>query len=257
MVKESKTKRPGIQVIARAIAVLRALKDQPNGLSLGELAKLLSMPRATVQRIVDALGRENMVISATPTRGVRLGPGILALAAATRFDIAEIARPTLEEISRACGETVVLTLLDGDKLVLVDQRSGGHQLRAESTIGETLPLHATAPGKAILAGMGNDQLTQVKKKLTLTPFTAKTVVTWTELDKSLARIRKTGIAVDSQEHAIGISALAACFQLPNAEWASISIPVPTQRFAELQARLQKLLTSQVARLKLILGNDAC
>ena len=69
----------GIQVIARAVGVLHKLREHPDGLSLGELAKLLKLPRSTIQRIVAALDDENLVISASPTRGVRLGPALLAL----------------------------------------------------------------------------------------------------------------------------------------------------------------------------------
>ena len=55
--------RSGVQVIARAASVLRALREHPDGLSLGELAKLLSLPRevakhpTTGEPIVANLGR--------------------------------------------------------------------------------------------------------------------------------------------------------------------------------------------------------
>lgn len=44
-----------IQVIGRAAAVLRALEDEPSGLSLGDIAKRVNLARSTVQRIVGAL----------------------------------------------------------------------------------------------------------------------------------------------------------------------------------------------------------
>jgi len=44
------SERQGIQVIARAAALLRALERRPEGLSLGELAKAVSLPRSTVRR---------------------------------------------------------------------------------------------------------------------------------------------------------------------------------------------------------------
>ena len=47
----------GIQVIARAANVLRSLEDKPDGLSLGQIAKRVSLARSTVQRIVGALGQ--------------------------------------------------------------------------------------------------------------------------------------------------------------------------------------------------------
>ena len=55
----SKATKKGIQVIARAAAVLRALENEPAGLSLGKIAQRVDLSRSTVQRIVDALAAVN------------------------------------------------------------------------------------------------------------------------------------------------------------------------------------------------------
>ena len=72
--KDDVKTKDGIQVIARAAAVLRALKDSQTGLSLGQIADRVALPRSTVQRIVAALIDERLLI-ATRAAGVRLGPG--------------------------------------------------------------------------------------------------------------------------------------------------------------------------------------
>lgn len=252
---EAGTERPGgIQVIARAAAVLRALKEHPAGLSLGELAKLLQLPRSTVQRIVDALDEENLVIAASPTRGVRLGPALLALASATRFEIAELARPVLEEISRECGETVDLSLMDGDKLVFVDQVSGVHRLRAESAVGVSFPLHSTAPGKAMLAAMDAPMLANLRPRLRLTRLTPRTITAWPVLLDALARTRETGVGVDDEENSLGICAVAVALRVHGGELAAISVPVPTQRFADHRERLTALLSAGVEKLQRMAGS---
>lgn len=243
----------GIQVIARAAAVLRALKEHPAGLSLGELAKLLGLPRSTIQRIVDALDDENLVIAASPTRGVRLGPALLALAAATRFEIAELARPVLQEISRDCGETVDLSLLDGDKLVFVDQVSGVHRLRAESAVGVSFALHSTAPGKAMLAAMDEHALGNLRPRLRLTRLTPRTITAWPVLADELSRVRESGVGVDDEENSVGICALAVALHLPGGELAAVSVPVPTQRFADQRDHLKTLLLARVERLQQMIG----
>lgn len=240
----------GIQVIARAAAVLRALQHHPHGLSLGELAKLLDLPRSTVQRIVDALDQENLVIAASARRGVRLGPALIALGAATKFEIAEIARATLADISRATGETVDLSLLDGDKLVFVEQVSAEHQrLRAESGVGIAFPLHCTANGKAMLARLEPEVLEKLKKKLKLQRYTANTLTTWAELSRELDQVAHTGVAVDNEEHSEGICAVSASLRLPDGGLAAISVPVPTPRFQQQQERLSELLLQHCQRLQ--------
>ena len=79
----------GVQVIARAAAVLRALG--PDGMSLGKLAQATGLPRSTVQRIVDALAAENLVEVAAG--GVRPGWGLQQLAQSAHTDITVRARP--------------------------------------------------------------------------------------------------------------------------------------------------------------------
>ena len=53
--KTKKSEKSGIQLIARSAAILRTLRDHPNGVSLGQIAANVDLPRSTVQRIIGAL----------------------------------------------------------------------------------------------------------------------------------------------------------------------------------------------------------
>ena len=145
--------RNGIQVIARAAAVLRALKGSPGGLSLGQIADRVGLPRSTVQRIVGALQAERLVITSGGAGGIRLGPELHALAESARFNIAEMIGRMLQDLSRETEETVDLSVLRGNVLVFIDQIPGTQRLRAVSSVGEAFPLTTTANGKACLSLM--------------------------------------------------------------------------------------------------------
>ncbi len=238
----SATQRLGVQVLARAAGILRALEQNPDGLSLGEIAKIVELPRSTVQRIVDALDREGIVIAASLTSKVRLGPALIALAAATQFEIADVVRPTLMQLAKITGETVDLAILGQDKLIFVDHIEGTHRLRAVSAVGVSFPLHCSANGKVLLAALPEPTLEKMRRRLKLTRFTKNTIVSWSELDRELNSIRKSGIAIDREEHTIGISAVASAVRGPGGELAAVSIPVPTQRFLLSEKELtQKLI----------------
>ena len=235
------TDRQGIQVISRAAALLRALELHPDGLSLGELARKVKLARSTVQRIVDALHREGFVIAASTTSGVRLGPGLLALAASTRFHIGEVARQTLEALAKDCAETVDLSLFDHDKVVFIDQIAGKQRLTAMSAVGGSFPLHSSANGKAVLASMSDSEIANLRKRVPLIPVTPNTITTWSQLEKEIEKIRQQGVAFDHEENSIGISAISMALRSPAGEIAAISIPAPTHRFETNQARLETLL----------------
>jgi len=241
--------RQGIQVIARAAAMLRALERRPEGLSLGELAKAVSLPRSTVQRIVDALDDEGLVLAASASSGVRLGPALLSLAAATRFHIAEAARETLEALAKECGETVDLSVLDQHKVVFIDQVAGTHRLTAISAVGVSFPLHSSANGKAMLAAMADDDIAKLTRRLRLTAVTPNTITSWDQLEREIEQIRSQGIAFDREENSLGICAVSVAIRSSIGELAAISIPVPTQRFTETEAELTKVLIAHRDRLQ--------
>jgi DNA-binding IclR family transcriptional regulator len=236
----------GVQVIARAVAILRALKNQDAGLSLGQIAERVALPRSTVQRLVDALKAERLVIAAGPDGGVRLGPEIQSLAESGRMDVVAFCRPHLLALSRLTGETVDLAVLKGDRLVFIDQVIGEQRLRAVSFIGETFPLSNTANGKAALALLPDTAVAEVlRRERPRRPPGA--------FLRELADVRATGLAFDLEEHSAGISAVGAAFRDRAGSIYAISIPVPAARFAANRASLAEALGEAVGRIAASLG----
>jgi DNA-binding IclR family transcriptional regulator len=222
-----------IQVIARAAAILRALEHETGGLSLGQIAQRVDLARSTVQRIVAALEAEKLVVPASPSGRVRLGPAIVRLANSVGSDFATLARPFLKSLSSELHETVDLATVKGDHLVFIDQIVGSHRLRTVSAVGEAFPLHCSANGKAYLAQLDDKAI----EKLIGRRYEARTPRTLTRLDALLAdlkAVRKTGIAFDREEHTIGICAAGVALRDLSGNHVVISVPVPAARFADQQ-----------------------
>ncbi len=241
--------RQGIQVISRAASILRTLERKPDGMSLGEIATEVDLPRSTVQRIVDALDRENLVLASSTAHGVRLGPAILRLAAATRFEIGAVARETMENLARATGETVDLSVADDDKAVFVDQVAGTQRLLAVSAVGGSFPLHCSANGKAFLGAFSEAHLARLRKRLVLERHTKNTITTWAALDREIARVRESGVAFDREENTAGICAVACAFETPRGELAAISVEAPAERFVAHEAVLVRALVTHCNQLR--------
>src|SRR5690349_19044921 len=91
--------RHGVQAIARAAAVLRALEASPSGLGVSELSAATELPKSTVHRLVVALAAEQLVAQ-DPDGRVRLGGGIARLAAASRDALGVGLRPFLLDLRR-------------------------------------------------------------------------------------------------------------------------------------------------------------
>jgi DNA-binding IclR family transcriptional regulator len=225
-----------VQVIARAAAILRSLEDQAAGLSLGQIAQRVGLARSTVQRIVAALATEKFIIAASPNGRVRLGPTILRLAAAARTDFVAIARPYLVELSQELKETVDLSVVKHDHLVFIDQVIGPQRLRTVSAVGETFPLHCTANGKAYLAELDDAAIARLIGT-SYEPRTPHTLTRLTDLLNDIKSVRKSGVAVDREEHTLGICAVGVVSRDAAGNVVAISVPVPAQRFYKHQRHI--------------------
>lgn len=221
------TGRSGIQVIARAASVLRALKDDPSGLSLGQIADRAGLPRSTVQRIVAALQEERLVIAQSKGNGVRLGPELHALARAARYNIVDRCRPYLTHLRDSLGETVDLSVLRGGQMIFLDQVPGSHRLRTISSVGEVFPLTTTANGRACLALMPEPRA----EALALAEWNGD-ATNWPALQAQLLRVRSIGLAEDLDNHTDGISALGIAFADLAGDLHAISVPIPSSRFPD-------------------------
>jgi DNA-binding IclR family transcriptional regulator len=221
-----------IQVISRAADILGVLKQDNGGLSLGQIAIRVGLPRSTVQRIVNALIKERFVLASSKGGGLRLGPEIQSLAEAGKIDIAELVRPALKKLSDQTGETVDLAVLRGDHMAFVDQVVGTQRLRAVSAVGETFPLTTTANGKAVLAILDDEMVARLAVgELRAAPGAPRKLA---DFMNEIEAIRRDGYALDLDEHTEGISAVGAAFADPAGSQFAISMPVPTNRFRREQ-----------------------
>lgn len=236
----------GIQVIARAARILRVLKDDTSGMSLGQIAEAVHLPRSTVQRIVSALRRESMIIVDANGRGHRLGPELSALAEATRYNIVDRCRPLLIGLMQATGETTDLSVLRGSSMIFLDQVPGTQRLRTVSAVGAVFPLTTTANGRACLAKLPDEQATRLAEE----EWNRQGIKGDRAAFRSgLDRVRETGLAFDLDEHTRGISAVGIAFADWQGDLHSISVPVPTTRFAIRRAEVESAIRNTAAQVQ--------
>ncbi len=241
----------GKQVIARAAAVLKALENQPQGLSLSQVAKAAELPKTTAHRIIAALEAQQLVI--TGPGGVKLGPALARLAAAAHTDVIGIARPLIEALGRRTRETVDLCVFRGLHAISVDQYSSDQELRVVSPTGTAFPCHCTAHGKALLASLEAGELDSLFRGITLEKRTAASISSLPALKTELEQIRAHGFAIDREEHARGVCGIGVTIRTGMTERYAMSIAVPALRFDENLERLQAALMQCKAEIEAVTG----
>ena len=122
-----------------------------------------------------------------------------------------MARPYLEKLAAHTDATALLSRIEGNSVVVIDQSTamcGGIYVTTE--IGTLLPLHATSQGKLLLAAMSD---ASAKAFLSgagqLESFTPHTIVEQESILRELGQIRANGYAVENGEYKIGLRSVSA------------------------------------------------
>jgi DNA-binding IclR family transcriptional regulator len=226
----SNAERNGVQVVHRTAAILRALRGETDGLSLSQIAGRVGLARSTVHRLVTALEQERFVVSASSSRGFRLGPSLASLAWAAARDLTVMIHPFLVELSLELNETVDLAVREHDSVLFVDQvPAAGQRLRAVSAVGASFPVHCTANGKALLAQLPDVDIERLLPR-DLEQLTPQTITSRDELLSELEHVRRDGFATDREEHTLGICAIGTALDTQGGPVAAVTVPLPTQRF---------------------------
>jgi len=137
-----------VGVLDKAVTILTALEQGP--LTLADLVTATGQSRATAHRLASALEAHGLVRRTGDGR-FALGLRLLALgrAAANALSLREAARPALEALRDATGESVQLYVRQGDRRVCVDALESVHGLRTIVPVGAALPLDKGSAGRVL------------------------------------------------------------------------------------------------------------
>lgn len=199
--------------LRRALALLDvcALETDPSGLTAAEIGRRLGVHKSTVLRLAAPLLETELLRRDTTSGRFRLGPGALRLGHAylSTLEIEAVAASALDELARTSGCTSVLAVPDGLQVRVAGHRAApGTGGRVAIRVPESVPLHCSASGKAILSVSGAALLERAVAG-GLRAATSRSITDPGELRAELLRTRRRGFAVDDRERDPDTRAVAA------------------------------------------------
>jgi IclR family acetate operon transcriptional repressor len=217
----------GVQSLDRAFMILETMADAGGVIGLSQLSEKAGLPLATIHRLIRTLVDLGYVRQ-EESRQYALGPRLMRLADTTAVRIGTWANPYMTAAVSELHESVNLAVLDGDAVVYVAQvQPSSNFMRMFTEVGRrTLP-HSTAVGKAMLAGLTDDQIEGLLQRTGMPRHTDQTLTTPEELLSEVAKIRERGYAVDEGEQEIGVRCVAVAVpDAPKPMAISMSGPSP-------------------------------
>src|SRR5215471_6666720 len=189
--------------VLRAFQILSLIRER-GPMTVREVAAGLDLPRSSVHELIHTLATLGAISTADGASG-RFTLGLLlhelGSAYISEVDLAREGQRAAERVAAACGETVHLATLDGVEVVYLAKVDSVHAVRMVSAIGRRLPAHCTGVGKALLAGLSDDELALRfgGDAASLPAMTPRSIPTVEALRQALVDVRWRGHAIDDCE----------------------------------------------------------
>jgi DNA-binding IclR family transcriptional regulator len=220
-----------VQALDRAFAVLDLLGESDMPLGLAQVASSLQLHKSTAHRFLMVLERHRMV-ERTVNGKFRLGLRLFDLGnrAIDQYDLRDRAQPHLRRLVAETEETAHLCILEGSHVIYIDKIEPARAVRMITRIGASNPVHCTSVGKAILAFMPEERISDVLSRTRFERFTHRTITTPEALRTEIEKTKRRGYAVDDEEFEEGLRCIAVpLLDAQRTPVAAVSVSGPSFR----------------------------
>jgi len=241
----------------RCLSIIELLADGARDMPLGEIAERLKLPKSGAHRLLATLVDLGWAEKDPETSFYRLTMRLATIG--QQFYVAtgipDICQPILDRVAQQSHEFVRLAVVDGHFLVWVAHAQGASAgLRYQPSLASnTVPLFATASGKAWLATLPSDQAMQIVMKngglRDAGRYGPNVVRSIEALSREIKATARRGYGLVLSEAEFGVTAVAAAIRADDASptLGTVSIAGPSARVTEKRANELAPLVLRVAR----------
>jgi DNA-binding IclR family transcriptional regulator len=240
-----------IQVIDRLARLLDVIAASDAAVSLKVLAAETGLHPSTAFRILGAMSAVGFVERDVNGQYV-LGKKLLRLGGKVRrgVDVRQEARDVMEALRDQIGETVNLTVREGDEVIYIERVTPNRMMRVEQVVGSRAPLHVTAVGKLMLGELGDAFIRAYAKRTGLKQYTQHTHASQSGLLKAVHEAGARGVAFDDQEAELGVGCIGVLIRDSSGNVvAGLSISAPIERrkneWAELLQNAARVISERL------------
>jgi DNA-binding IclR family transcriptional regulator len=242
--------KSSIQVIDRMMSLLNILATHVEPIGLKQLAAQTALHPSSAHRILGVMvekGLAERVDHGNYQLGIKwLELGNLVKA---RLNVRQVALPFMQKLCDELGETVNLTLRQGDEIVYVERVAADTaMMRVVQVVGARAPLHITAVGKIFLSQDGNAACAAYAKRAGLRAYTENTITSAAKLKKQVEQAERDGFALDEEEAERGVCCIGAGIRDSNGRIiAGLSLSAPADRIKFAWADRVKQCAQEISR----------
>jgi IclR family transcriptional regulator, pca regulon regulatory protein len=251
------------QSLERGLSILSSFNSGRRLIGATELGRELALSRSTTHRYITTLAALGYLEQDATSKKYRLGPRVIDLgfSAINSMELREVAAPHLQQLSDETGYTVNMAILDELDIVYVERcrssRIGQREIDLNLHVGARLPAYCTSLGKVLLAWLPDDERLARLERTDMTRRGPNTLTSIRDLIVELERVKSNGLAINNEELAYGLRAIAApVLTRDGGAAAAINLAVHSSMVSmeELTAKLSTALRNTASAISLRLGH---
>ncbi|QIG47798.1 IclR family transcriptional regulator [Nordella sp. HKS 07] len=224
----------GSRSVRRALDILELVLKHNQPVTVAQIIAELAIPKSTAYELVRTLSDGDYLEPAGKGSGLFLGRRLYELGTAYRshVDLLRDGSRIAEELRNETGETVQLSVLENDLMMVLFKEEGIRPLRIISTIGSRVPVNWAAAGRLLVSDMDDEALTRLLVATIRQSPTGRAVLDVQKLITQIRKFRRQGYATELNE----TNEHAGCVAAPVIDGsgrcvAALSIVAPEQRLA--------------------------
>lgn len=200
-----------VPMLIKGMELLEELSHYHRGLTLQEMSEALHYPKTTVFRLVNTLLDLGYIGKDAADNRYFLSRKLfkLGISALGEANIVERAIEPMTRLRDQVKESVMLGTLIDNKVVLLEQVLGSHSFTFILKPGTTICLHASAPGKVLMAYQPESRQTEILREIKFIAYNSNTLQDSESYLKELNRVKELGYGIDAEEEIIGVHCIGA------------------------------------------------
>jgi IclR family transcriptional regulator, pca regulon regulatory protein len=211
---------------------LHTFNQHNRTLRLNDIATMTGLGKSAAQRFVHSLHTLGYLRKDEATKQYSLSPRVLELGFnyLSTDPLVERSMPYLHECNKRCEESVNLSELNKTEIIYVARVPGRHVLSVDILLGTRFPAYCTAPGRAMLAFLADDQVKDILNRSDCAAITPHTITDRRAIMDRLEKVRSIGYELADQEIYIGdVSVAAPVLDYSGRAVAAVKFGIPSPR----------------------------
>jgi DNA-binding IclR family transcriptional regulator len=230
-----KEEQGGSRSVRRALEILEFLLQQGEPATVGAIIAAVRIPKSTAYELVRTLTEAGYLEPSGRGAELFLGRKLFELGMAYRsqIDLLRDGSQIVEELRDATGETVQLSVLENDMMLVLLKEEGSRSIRIISRVGSRVPVNWAAAGRLLVSDLDNATLSALLKRSVRQSPTGRSITSVPKLIQQIRKFRKQGFATELNE----TNEHAGCVAAPVIDSsgrcvAAISVVAPEHRLGK-------------------------